>query len=89
DKLAGREVTPFVFKPQGIMVSLGKHTAVGSLAAIVGPKRNYYVEGRGAKLIYASLYRIHQAAVHGWPLTILLWMGDKLRRVARPAIKLH
>ncbi|WP_148713671.1 NAD(P)/FAD-dependent oxidoreductase [Chitinolyticbacter meiyuanensis] len=89
DKLAGREVKPFVFKPQGIMVSLGKHTAVGSLAAIVGPKRNYYVEGRGAKLIYASLYRIHQAAVHGWPLTLLLWMGDKLRRVARPAIKLH
>ncbi|GAA5785319.1 NAD(P)/FAD-dependent oxidoreductase [Chitiniphilus shinanonensis] len=89
DRLAGRPVKPFVFKPQGIMVSLGKHTAVGSLAAIVGPKRNYYVEGRGAKLIYASLYRIHQAAVHGWVLTALLWMGDKLRRVARPAIKLH
>ncbi|WP_028453993.1 NAD(P)/FAD-dependent oxidoreductase [Chitinilyticum litopenaei] len=89
DRLAGREVKPFVFKPQGIMVSLGKHTAVGSLAAIVGPQRNYYVEGRGAKLIYASLYRLHQAAVHGWILAGLLWIGDKLRRVARPTLKLH
>ncbi len=88
-QLTGREVLPFVFKPQGMMVSLGKHTAVGSLASIVGPKRNYYVEGRGAKLIYASLYRMHQAAVHGWMLTGLLWVGDKLRRVARPSLKLH
>ncbi|WP_034639590.1 NAD(P)/FAD-dependent oxidoreductase [Chitinilyticum aquatile] len=89
DRLAGREVKPFVFKPQGIMVSLGKHTAVGSLAAIVGPQRNYYVEGRGAKLIYASLYRLHQAAVHGWILAGLLYVGDKLRRVAQPTLKLH
>ncbi|GAB7127180.1 NAD(P)/FAD-dependent oxidoreductase [Silvimonas sp. JCM 19000] len=86
---AGREVQPFRFKPQGIMVSLGKHTAVGSLAAVVGPKRDYYVEGRGAKLIYASLYRMHQAAVHGWPMAMLLYLGDKLRRIAQPALKLH
>ncbi|WP_028450309.1 MULTISPECIES: NAD(P)/FAD-dependent oxidoreductase [Chitinibacter] len=88
-KLRQQPITPFVFKPQGMMVSLGKHAAVGSLAAIVGPKRNYYVEGRGAKLIYASLYRLHQAAVHGWVLAGLLWIGDKLRRVARPSLKLH
>ncbi len=87
--LQQQAVPDFAFKPQGMMVSLGKHTAVGSLAAIVGPKRDYYVEGRGAKLIYASLYRMHQAAVHGWWLAGLLWVGDRLRRVARPALKLH
>ncbi|WP_035051779.1 NAD(P)/FAD-dependent oxidoreductase [Andreprevotia chitinilytica] len=87
--LAGREVKPFVFKPQGVIVSIGKHTAVASLASVVGPKRDYYVEGRGAKLIYASLYRLHQAAVHGWVLAGLLWIGDKLRRAAQPALKLH
>ncbi|SMC21786.1 NADH dehydrogenase [Andreprevotia lacus DSM 23236] len=86
---AGREVTPFRFKPQGIIVSVGKHAAVASLAAVVGPKRDYYVEGRGAKLIYSSLYRLHQAAVHGWVLAVLLWIGDKLRRAAQPTLKLH
>ncbi|MDR3429544.1 MULTISPECIES: NAD(P)/FAD-dependent oxidoreductase [Silvimonas] len=85
----GREVAPFRFKPQGIMVSLGKSTAVGSLAAVVGPKRDYYVEGLGAKLIYSSLYRMHQAALHGWFMATLLYLGDKLRRIANPALKLH
>ncbi len=88
-RLSGGAQPAFAFKPQGMMVSLGKHTAVGSLAAIVGPKRDYYVEGRGAKLIYASLYRMHQAAVHGWAMAALLYVGDKLRRVANPALKLH
>lgn len=85
----GQSSSPFVFKPQGMMVSLGKHTAVGSLAAVIGPKRNYQVEGRGAKLIYASLYRMHQAVVHGWLMAVLLYCGDKLRGVARPSLKLH
>jgi NADH dehydrogenase len=88
-QLKGREPGAFVFKPQGVMVSLGKHTAVGSLAAVVGPKRNYQVEGRGAKLIYASLYRMHQSVVHGWLRAAMLYCGDKLRQVARPALKLH
>ncbi|AXT48058.1 MULTISPECIES: NAD(P)/FAD-dependent oxidoreductase [Chromobacterium] len=88
-RVAGRQGKPFVFKPQGMLVSLGKHSAVGSLAAVVGPKRDYYVEGRGAKLIYSSLYRMHQAAVHGWVLAGLLYVGDKLRRAARPSLKLH
>ncbi|GGP25555.1 NAD(P)/FAD-dependent oxidoreductase [Silvimonas amylolytica] len=86
---AGREVASFRFKPQGIMVSLGKHTAVGSLAAVVGPKRDYYVEGMSAKLIYSSLYRMHQAALHGWVMAGLLYVGDKLRRIAQPPLKLH
>lgn len=88
-QLRGREPGSFTFHPKGIMVSLGKHTAVGSLAAVVGPRRHYHVEGRGAKLLYVSIYRLHQAVVHGWPLACLLWMGDKLRGVARPALKLH
>ena len=32
---------------------------------------------------------MHQAAVHGWWLAGLLWVGDRLRRVAKPALKLH
>jgi NADH dehydrogenase len=88
-RLRGQGGAPFVFKPQGMMVSLGKNKAVGSLAAVVGPKRNYHVEGRSAKLIYVSLYRMHQAAVHGWLLATLLFIGDKLRGVARPTLKLH
>ncbi|AOY01140.1 NAD(P)/FAD-dependent oxidoreductase [Jeongeupia sp. USM3] len=85
----GETPEPFVFKPQGMLVSLGKYRAVGSLAAIVGPKRDYHVEGRSAKMMYVSLYRMHQAAIHGWPMAMLLWAGDKLKKAARPTLKLH
>lgn len=88
-RLSNKNCEPFVFKPQGMLVSLGSGTAVGSLASIVGPKRDYYVEGRGAKAIYSSLYRMHQAVLYGWTRAILLWIGDKLRHVALPQLKLH
>lgn len=88
-ELAGKTPPSFVYKPQGVMVSLGNKSAVGSLTAVVGPKRNYWVEGRTAKLIYASLYHMHQVIVHGWLCAWLLIVGDKLRGVVRPSVKLH
>lgn len=88
-RLRNQSCKPFVFKPQGMLVSLGEGLAVGNLAAIVGPKRDYYVEGRGAKVLYASLYRMHQSALYGWTRAGLLWIGDKLRHVAMPQLKLH
>jgi NADH dehydrogenase len=88
-RLNNQDCPPFLFKPQGILVSLGEGKAVGSLASIVGPKRDYYVEGRGAKALYSSLYRMHQAVLYGWTRAGLLWIGDKLRHVALPQLKLH
>lgn len=88
-RITNKKCDPFVYNPQGMLVSLGSGTAVGSLAAIVGPKRDYYVQGRGAKAIYSSLYRMHQAVLYGWTRAIILWLGDKLRHVALPQLKLH
>jgi NADH dehydrogenase len=88
-KLTNKHCNPFLFKPQGMLVSLGEGKAVGSLAAIVGPKRDYYVQGRGAKALYSSLYRMHQAVLYGWTRAALLFIGDKLRHVALPQLKLH
>jgi len=88
-RLTNKTCPPFTFKPQGMLVSLGESKAVGSLAAIVGPKRDYYVEGRGAKVLYSSLYRMHQAVLYGWLRAGFLFIGDKLRRVALPQLKLH
>lgn len=86
--LSGKK-SKFIFKPQGVMVSLGHTKAVGSLMAVVGPKRSYHVEGRVAKLVYISLYRIHQCIVHGITKAALLSIGDRLRGVVRPKMKFH
>lgn len=90
-RLSNGACPPFVFKPQGMLVSLGEGKAVGSLAAIVGSqiKKDYFVQGRGAKALYSSLYRMHQAVLYGWTRAGLLFIGDKLRHVALPQLKLH
>ncbi len=81
-RLTGANCPAFLFKSQGMLVSLGESRAVYSL-------RDYWVEGRGAKLLYSSLYRMHQAVLYGWPRAILLLIGDKLRHVALPQLKIH
>lgn len=85
--LLNKRCRPFVYKPKGQLVSLGSTTAVGSLA--LAKRLNYYVEGKGAKAIYASLYRMHQGVLYGWTKAILLWIGNRLRSVAKPQLKLH
>lgn len=86
-QLQGRQGPAFVFHPKGMLVSLGRHGAVGNLQA--GAKREYLVEGRGARLLYNGLYRQHQGILYGWRLAGLLYLGDKLRQSAQPALKLH
>jgi len=88
-RLQNRPCKPFKFKPLGMIVSLGEGSAAASLIAVIGPKQNYYFDGRSAKLMYASLYRMHQAVLYGWTRAVLLWIGSKLRKVALPQLKLH
>jgi NADH dehydrogenase len=61
---AGRPLEPFVYRDFGSLVSLGKYSTVGSLMGFaVG--RSMFVEGLFARLMYRSLYKMHQAALHG------------------------
>ena len=63
-RLAGRKLEPFVYRDFGSLVSLGKYSTVGSLMGFaVG--RSMFVEGLFARLMYRSLYKMHQAALHG------------------------
>lgn len=63
-RLAGRPLRPFRYRDFGSLVSLGKYSTVGSLMGFaVG--RSLFVEGLFARLMYRSLYKMHQAALHG------------------------
>ena len=86
--LDGRPPLAFRYRDRGMLVSLGKGFAVGSVVSVVGPNaRRFYVAGAGAKFLYISLYRMHQAALHGWPRAILLMLSDWLRRASSPPVK--
>ena len=51
--------------------------------------RSLFIEGRLAKFFYASLYRMHQRAIHGTAKTALILLSDGLNRFIRPRMKLH
>ncbi|MEZ5670440.1 MAG: NAD(P)/FAD-dependent oxidoreductase [Alphaproteobacteria bacterium] len=86
--LAGRPLKPFVYKDHGSLVSLSHYSTIGSLMGnLVGGSMR--VEGRIARFVYVSLYRLHLIAVHGWLRAIAMILVGHINRVIRPRIKLH
>ncbi|KLV04771.1 NADH dehydrogenase [Photobacterium aquae] len=87
-KLTGREEKPYVYNDHGSLVSLSRFSTVGSLMGNL-TKGSMMVEGRIARVVYISLYRMHQIALHGIFKTSLMMLVGRINRVLRPNLKLH
>jgi NADH:ubiquinone reductase (H+-translocating) len=84
--LAGRPLKEFVYRDFGSLVSLGEYSTVGSLmGSLIG--RGVFIEGYFARLMYRSLYKMHEAALHGRARTLLGSVAPSAR--PRPTVKLH
>jgi len=82
------ELQAFTYKDRGSLVSLSKFDAVGSLMGGL-VKGSFTIEGRLAGLAYRSLYRMHLAALHGWPKAMLLYLIGQANRFVKPRLKMH
>lgn len=79
---------PYIYKDHGSLVNLSRYSTVGSLMGnLTG--NSMFIEGRIARFVYISLYRMHQIAIHGWPKAMLVILAEKLGKVVRPKMKLH
>ncbi|KAB2826366.1 NAD(P)/FAD-dependent oxidoreductase [Aliivibrio finisterrensis] len=87
-KMTDREMKPYVYKDHGSLVSLSNFSTVGSLMGNL-TKGSMMVEGRIARVVYISLYRMHQIALHGVFKTTLIMLVGRINRVLRPNLKLH
>ena len=87
-RLKGAPVEPFKYRDFGSLVSLGHYSTVGSLMGVLVGK-SLMVEGYFARLMYRSLYKMHQRALHGVPKTALASLGRMLSRRTEPRVKLH
>ncbi len=77
----------FKYKDYGSLVSLGKYSTVGNLMGnLTG---NVMVEGFIARMVYLSLYKLHQLALFGFYRTMMLSIAHTLRATVHPEIKLH
>lgn len=72
----------------GSLVHLSKYSTVGSLMGSL-VNSSMFIEGRLARLVYVSLYNMHQFSVHGWFKGALVLVVRKLSRIVGPKLKLH
>jgi NADH dehydrogenase len=84
----GKPLKPFVYRDHGSLVSLSRFSTVGSLMGnLIGGRMA--IEGRLARLVYTSLYRMHLIAIHGWLKGVALLLVGRVNRIVRPRLKLH
>jgi NADH dehydrogenase len=86
--IQGRALADFKYTDFGSLVSLGKFSTVGSMmGGLVG--RNLFIEGYFAKLMYLSLYKLHEFALHGWVKVLLDTLVRLINRRTDSIVKLH
>ena len=72
----------------GSLVSMSRFSTVGSLMGNL-MRGSMMVEGRMARFVYVSLYRMHQVGLHGYIKTGLMMLVGQINRILRPRLKLH
>jgi NADH dehydrogenase len=82
-RLTGKPVPRFRYRDFGSLVSLSEYRTLGH---IVGGLK---IEGAVARLMYRSLHKLHQRALHGTAKLVLDTVGELIARRTEPRIKLH
>ncbi len=86
--MAGKPLQNFAYHDHGSLVSLSRFSTVGSLmGGLIGGQ--LAIEGRLARFVYTSLYRMHLIAIHGWLKGLALIVVGHVNAIVRPKLKLH
>jgi NADH dehydrogenase len=86
--IAGKPLKDFTYRDHGSLVSLSHFSTVGSLMGnLIGGRMA--IEGRLARFVYVSLYRMHLIAIHGWLKGLALILVGHVNHIIRPRLKLH
>jgi NADH dehydrogenase len=87
-RLAGRALREYRYRDFGSLVSLGEFSTVGNMmGGLVGG--SLMIEGYFARLMYVSLYKMHELALHGFPKVALDTLARLITRRTEPHVKLH
>jgi NADH dehydrogenase len=87
-RLAGKPLLAWRYRDFGSLVALGHYSTVGNLMGrLIG--RSLFIEGYIARLMYRSLYKMHQLALHGVTKVSLDTLARVITRRTEPHVKLH
>ena len=88
-RIAGStDLAPFKYTDFGSLVSLGHYSTFGNLMGFVSGK-SMRIEGWFAKMMYLSLYKMHETALHGPVKVTLDTVSRLLTQRTEPQVKLH
>jgi NADH:ubiquinone reductase (H+-translocating) len=88
NRLAGKPLAPYHYRDFGSLVSLGEWSTVGNLmGGLIG--RSVMIEGIFARVMYLSLYKMHELALHGFVKVALDTLARTITRRTEPHVKLH
>ncbi len=87
-RLAGKPLQDYRYRDFGSLVSLGEFSTVGNMmGGLIGG--SLMIEGWFARMMYLSLYKMHELALHGFPKVALETLGRMISRRTEPHVKLH
>ena len=87
-RMAGKPLTPYRYRDFGSLVSLGEFSTVGNvMGGLIGG--SLMIEGLFARLMYVSLYKMHELALHGATKVVLDTLARLITRRTEPHVKLH
>ena len=87
NRLSDAPLVKYMYYDYGSLVALGKYSTVGNLMGnLMG---SVTIGGFIARVVYLSLYKMHQVAIHGYYRTALLTLSNLFRRSAHAKIKMH
>ena len=87
-RLAGKPLKDYAYRDFGSLVSLGEFSTVGNMmGGLIGG--SLMVNGLFARLMYLSLYKMHELALHGPAKVTLDTLARLITRRTEPHVKLH
>ena len=86
--IQGKPIRPWTYRDFGSLVSLGAYSTVGSLMGAI-TRGSLMIEGYFAKLMYISLHKMHEYALHGAAKVLLDTLARVITRRTQPHVKLH
>ena len=87
-RLAGKPLREWRYRDFGSLVSLGEYSTIGNLMGGLS-KGDLWVDGWFARMMYLSLYKMHELALHGYWKVALDTLARLITRRTEPRIKLH
>jgi len=87
-RFRGKPLLAYEYRDYGSLVALGRFSTVGNLMGGLSGG-SIMIEGVLARLVYWSLHKMHEVALHGWLKTAMTTYAHFISTPTRARIKLH